>query len=93
VAFTATPSNATVQLFGDAFDTYSEAEAIQEGYIIDVAASIISYETLYHLHSPIIPKEDERLYPAGVTSKALKNVAFQDEGLIQYKAEVVAHSP
>ena len=89
VAFTATPSNATVQLFGDAFDTYSEAEAIQEGYIIDVAASIISYETLYHLQSPIIPKEDEKLYPAGVISKALKNVAFQDEGLIQYKAEVM----
>lgn len=89
VAFTATPSNATVQLFGDAFDTYSEAEAIQEGYIVDVAASIISYETLYHLQSPIVPKEDEKLYPAGVISKALKNVAYQDEGLIQYKAEVM----
>ncbi len=89
VAFTATPSNATVQLFGDAFDTYSEVEAIQEGYIVDVAASIVSYETLYHLQSPIIPTEDEKLYPAGVISKALKNVAFQDEGLIQYKAEVM----
>lgn len=89
VAFTATPSNATVQLFGDAFDTYSEAEAIQEGYIVDVAASIISYETLYHLQSPVVPTEDEKLYPAGVISKALKNVAYQDEGLIQYKAEVM----
>jgi type I restriction enzyme R subunit len=89
VAFTATPSNATVQLFGDAFDTYSEAEAIQEGYIVDVAASIISYETLYHLQSPVVPAEDKKLYPAGVISKALKNVAFQDEGLIQYKAEVM----
>lgn len=89
VAFTATPGNATVQLFGDSFDTYSEAEAIQEGYIVDVAASIISYETLYHLQSPVIPNGDEKLYPAGVISKALKNVAFQDEGLIQYKAEVM----
>ena len=89
VAFTATPGNATVQLFGDAFDTYSEAEAIQEGYIVDVAASIISYETLYNLESSVIPREDEKLYPAGVVSKALKNVAFQDEGLIQYKAEVM----
>ena len=35
VAFTATPSPATVQLFGEPFDTYSEAEAIQEGYIVD----------------------------------------------------------
>ncbi len=46
VAFTATPAPATVNLFGEAFDTYSEAEAIAEGYIVDVAASIISYKTL-----------------------------------------------
>ena len=90
VAFTATPSPATVQLFHEPFDTYSEAEAIQEGYIVDVAQSIISYKTLYHLHCPIIPQpEEEKLYPPGVVSKALKNVAFQDSELIQYKAEVM----
>ena len=90
VAFTATPSPATGQLFGKPFDTYSEAEAIQEGYIVDVAQSIISYKTLYHLQCPIIPlPEEEKLYPPGVVSKALKNVAFQDSELIQYKAEVM----
>ena len=90
VAFTATPSPATVQLFGLPFDTYSEAEAIHEGYIVDVATSIISYKTLYNLHCAIIHKADEeKVYPPGVVSKALKNVAFQDEGLIQYKAEVM----
>ncbi|MBW1963258.1 MAG: type I restriction endonuclease subunit R [Deltaproteobacteria bacterium] len=90
VAFTATPSPATVQLFGEPFDIYSEAEAIHEGYIVDVATGIISYKTLYNLHCPIIPAADEeKFYPAGVVSKALKNIAFQDEGLIQYKAEVM----
>lgn len=90
VAFTATPSPATVQLFGEPFDTYTEAEAISEGYIVDVAQSIISYKTLYHLKCPIIPPpEEEKLYPPGVVSKALKNVAYQDPGLIQYKAEVM----
>ncbi|OGW33025.1 MAG: restriction endonuclease subunit S [Nitrospirae bacterium GWC2_56_14] len=90
VAFTATPAPATVTLFGEAFDTYSEAEAIAEGYIVDVAASILSFKTLYHLHCPIVPKADEeKLYPAGVVAKALKNVAYQDDGLIQYKAEVM----
>jgi type I restriction enzyme R subunit len=90
VAFTATPSPATVSLFGKPFDTYTEAEAIAEGYIVDVAASIISYKTLYNLHCPIVPKPDEeKLYPKGVVSKALQNVAFQDDGLIQYKAEVM----
>ena len=90
VAFTATPAPATVTLFGAPFDTYSEAEAIAEGYIVDVAASIISYRTLYNLHCPIVPKPDEEnLYPKGVVAKALQNVAFQDDGLIQYKAEVM----
>lgn len=90
VAFTATPAPATVTLFGAPFDTYSEAEAIAEGYIVDVAASIISYKTLYNLHCPIVPKPDEeRLYPIGVVAKALQNLAYQDEGLIQYKAEVM----
>ncbi len=90
VAFTATPAPATVTLFGAPFDTYAEAEAIAEGYIVDVAASIISYKTLYNLHCPIVPKPDEeKLYPKGVVAKALQNVAFQDDGLIQYKAEVL----
>ncbi len=90
VAFTATPAPATVTLFGEPFDTYTEAEAIAEGYIVDVAASIISYKTLYHLHCPVVPKpNEEKLYPKGVVAKALKNVAFNDDGLIQYKAEVM----
>lgn len=90
VAFTATPAPATVNLFGEAFDTYSEAEAIAEGYIVDVASSIISYKTLYNLHCAVVPGPDEeKLYPKGVVSRALQNVAFQDDGLIQYKAEVM----
>ncbi|MDE2059898.1 MAG: type I restriction endonuclease subunit R [candidate division NC10 bacterium] len=90
VAFTATPAPATVTLFGAPFDSYTEAEAIAEGYIVDVVASIISYKTLYNLHCPIVPKPDEeKLYPKGVVSKALQNVAYQDDGLIQYKAEVM----
>lgn len=90
VAFTATLAPATITLFGEPFDVYSEAEAIEEGYIVDVATSVISYKTLYHLHCPVMPKPDEeKLYPAGVVAKALKNVAFQDDELIQYKAEVM----
>lgn len=90
VAFTATPAPATVTLFGEPFDTYTEAEAIAEGYILDVAASILSYKTLYHLRARIVQKvEEEKVYPKGVVAKALKNVAFQDDGLIQYKSEVM----
>ena len=57
---------------------------------MDVAASIISYKTLYNLHCPVVPKlDEEKLYPKGVVSKALMNVAFRDDGLIQYKSEVM----
>src|SRR5205085_3103113 len=68
-----------------------EAEAIQEGYIVDVAASIISYKTLYNLHCRFVPSKDDeqKVYPTGVVSKALMNAALQDEGLIQYTAEVM----
>jgi len=59
VAFTATPAPATVSLFGAPFDSYTEAEAIAEGYIVDVAASIISYKTLYNLHCHFVPPPDE----------------------------------
>ncbi len=91
VAFTATPSQATLDLFGKPFDSYTEAEAIAEGYIVDVAASIISYKTLYNLHCHFVPPpgEEEKLYSKGVVSKALMNVAFADDGLIQYKSEVM----
>lgn len=91
VAFTATPAPATLALFGAPFDTYTEAEAIAEGYIVDVATSVISYKTLYNMHCHFVPKknEEEKLYSKGVIAKALLNVAFQDDGLIQYKAEVL----
>ena len=88
VAFTATPSQATVDMFGPPIDRYTEAEAIQEGYIVDVAGSILSYKTLYNLHCPLAAPDD-RTYPAGTLAKALQNVAFQDEELIHYKAEVM----
>jgi type I restriction enzyme R subunit len=94
VAFSATPAPATVTMFGKPFDTYSEAEAIAEGYIVDVAASIISYKTLYNLHCASCPKaeenEGEKLYPAKVSCRGrCRTWRFQDDGLIQYKAEVM----
>jgi len=58
---------------------------------VDVAASIISYKTLYNLHCHFVPPEGEgeKLFSKGLVAKALMNVAFQDDGLIQYKSEVM----
>lgn len=87
VAFTATTTPKTVSFFGEPFDVYSEQEAIAEGYILDVAHNIISYETLYNLKlKEAIPEKD---FPIGIVSKLLKNIAFEDDAIIQYKAEVI----
>ena len=90
VAFTATPSQSTVDLFGSPCDIYTEAEAIQEGYIVDVASSIVSYKTLYNLHCSYVPTGDEeKEFLKGLVAKALKNIAYGDYGIVQYKAEVM----
>ncbi len=87
VAFTATTTPKTVAYFGKPFDIYSEEEAIEEGYILDVAQNIISYQTLYHLRlTQAIP---DNAFPAGVLAQALNVLAFNDEALIQYKSEVI----
>ena len=87
VAFTATTTPKTVAYFGKPFDIYCEEEAIAEGYILDVAQHIISYNTLYHLRltQAIADKE----FSAGVVAQALKVLAFNDDALIQYKSEVI----
>lgn len=88
VAFTATTTPKAVAFFGEPFDSYNEDEAIHEGYILDVAQNIISYETLYNLHQKeFIP--DDKDWPTGVVSRALKNIAYNDDSLIQYKSEVI----
>lgn len=88
IAFTATPIQSTVDFFGQPFDEYTEDEAIREGYIKDVATNIISYQTLYHLKSKTLIPDDE-LYPAGIVHKALRDVAYRDPELIEYKSEVI----
>jgi type I restriction enzyme, R subunit len=92
VAFTATTTPKAVSFFGEPFDTYTEEEAIKEGYILDVAQNIISYETLYNLkfsNGYIPTQKDGKDFPSGVVSKALKTIAFNDDDLIQYKSEVI----
>lgn len=89
VAFTATTTAKTVSYFGEPFDVYSEAEAITEGYILDVAQNIIRYETLYNLRlTEAIPEKD---FPIGTVSNALKTLAYNDDSLIQYKSEVIVN--
>lgn len=88
VAFTATTTPKTVSYFGEPFDSYTEEEAIREGYIFNVAHNILSYTTLYNLQiTGIIPGAED--YPVGLVKMALRNLAFNDDSLIQYKSNVI----
>lgn len=64
IAFTATPKNTTLQMFGtvnkkgekEAFHLYSMKQAIEEGFIFDVLENYVTYKTYYEINK--IVKED-----------------------------------
>jgi len=91
IALTATPSDKTIQHFGNKgnpFDVYSMDEAITEGYIMDVAKNIISYETLYELNYTI-PEAGQKEYPSLQVYRALKLKAFEDDEVIKEKCKII----
>jgi type I restriction enzyme R subunit len=87
IAFTATATKQTTQLFGNPFSVYSEDQAIKEGYILDVIENIISYQTLYNFKYS--GSEFVKDYPAGILAKLTKTKAFEDDDLITYKSELI----
>ncbi|MFT6338431.1 MAG: type I restriction enzyme R subunit [Halioglobus sp.] len=66
----------------EAFDVYSMDQAIKEGYIMDVAKHIYSYDTLYELNKEVDTKKE---YLPMMVRKALRQKAYQDTGIIRDK--------
>jgi type I restriction enzyme R subunit len=82
VAFTATPKDKTLQLFGtrpdpsrppaddnrpEPFDTYSMRQAIEEGFILDVLQNYTPYKMAFNLaHAGASVKVDEGAAKAGI---------------------------
>jgi type I restriction enzyme R subunit len=66
----------------EAFDVYSMDQAIQEGYIMDVAKHIYSYDTLYELNKEVDTKKE---YLPMIVLKALRQKAYQDTEIIKEK--------
>lgn len=92
IALTATPSDKTLQHFGQegrAFDVYSMDEAITEGYILDVAQNIITYETLYELNYKLPDDYKQNEYPTLQVYRALKLKAFEDDEVIKEKCRII----
>ena len=97
-AFTATPKNKTLEIFGTAdpqadgtvkhraFHTYSMKQAIQEGFILDVLAHYTPVESYYKLAKTV---EDDPEFDTKKASKKLRRFVEGHEHAIRLKAEIM----
>ena len=97
-AFTATPKNKTLEIFGDsdpqpdgavrhhAFHTYSMKQAIQEGFILDVLARYTPVTSYYKIAKTV---EDDPEFDVKKTQKKLRRFVEGHDHAIRLKAEIM----
>jgi type I restriction enzyme R subunit len=94
-AFTATPKGRTLELFGrvnsesnrhEAFHLYSMRQAIEEGFILDVLANYVTYQTYWEIEKAI--EDDPNVDPQRARAAIARFVALHEHNLAQ-KAEVI----
>ncbi len=97
-AFTATPKNKTLEIFGDpdpqtdgtvkhrAFHTYTMKQAIQEGFILDVLAHYTPVASYYKLAKTV---EDDPEFDVKRVQKKLRRFVEGHDHAIRLKAEIM----
>lgn len=93
-AFTATPKNVTMELFGTkgadglprAFHLYSMRQAIEEGFILDVLQNYMTYKTYYELEKAI---EDDPHFKVRLAQRKVARFATLHPTAIAQKVEVI----
>lgn len=97
-AFTATPKNKTLEIFGmpceptdgkvphRPFHTYSMKQAIQEGFILDVLENYTPVDSYYRLMKTV---EDDPEYDTKKASKKLRRYVESHDYAIRRKAEIM----
>jgi len=93
-AFTATPKQQTLELFGEkqpdgsyqAFSLYSMRQAIEEGFILDVLENYMTYKTYFKLMKMI---EDDPEYEKRRATTVLKRYVDLHEHAIKKKTEIM----
>ena len=93
-AFTATPKNKTLEMFGTKgsdgkyhpFHLYSMKQAIEEGFILDVLKNYLSYETYFRLVKKV---EDDPEYDEQRAKKLLRNFVEKHPSTIRKKTEIM----
>ncbi|MCW7077447.1 MAG: type I restriction endonuclease subunit R, partial [Candidatus Syntrophoarchaeum sp.] len=96
-AFTATPKNKTLELFGEPvtegdkvkhrpFHSYTMKQAIQEGFILDVLANYTPVESYYRLMKTV---EDDPEFDTKKAKKKLRRYVESHDHAIRQKAEIM----
>jgi type I restriction enzyme R subunit len=96
-AFTATPKNKTLEIFGEPFDqdgvtkhrpfhSYTMKQAIQEGFILDVLANYTPVRSYYKLVSTV---EGDPEFDVRRASKKLRRYVESNDHAIRLKAEIM----
>ena len=96
-AFTATPKDKTLEIFGEEwpdgsfhpFHVYSMRQAIEEGFIMDVLANYTTYKTCYKV-AKNIPDNPE--VPASKTMKLIRRYAELHPYNIAQKAAIIVET-
>lgn len=97
LAFTATPKNTTLQLFGrpnskgqmGAFHLYSMKQAVEEGFIVDVLQSFTPYETFYELNKAI--EEDPNVQTAPAKRQIARFIKLHEINIGQRVEVIIEH--
>ncbi|ENH6102017.1 type I restriction endonuclease subunit R [Yersinia enterocolitica] len=98
-AFTATPKNRTLELFGERYLeggdvhfrppeelTYTTKQAIQEGFILDVIANYTSVDSFYHVAKTV---EDDPDFDKVKALKKIRHYVESHDKAIRKKAEIM----
>jgi len=96
-AFTATPKNKTLEMFGvpyhedgkvkhKPFHKYTMKQAIQEGFILDVLKNYTTIKSYYKIAKII---EDDPMFDKKKSQKKLRKYVESNENAIQIKAEII----
>ena len=96
-AFTATPKNKTLRLFGrlnphgqyEAFHLYSMKQAIEEGYILDVLQNFTEYDTMFKLNKEI--DEDPEIKTDDAKKQIARFIELHETNIAQRIEVIVEH--
>lgn len=97
IALTATPKPKTLRLFGTkdedgnwrAFDTYTMAQAIEEGFILDVLTNYSTYDMFLRVKNELENPQEETLVDTGHAVTAIVRFARLHPTAIAQKVSVV----